>query len=177
MSESLLLVPIGDVPEQQLHKLAASLIDYGQPSRILAPWQPNQASYNAHRQQYRADLLLDGLRRHAEPNNRSRVLGVLNRDMYVYVLDYIKGFADLPGRAALISLARLQAEPARLVQRAMKLAMHELGHTRGLEHCTDAGCVMHAAECMQDMDDAGDCLCSQCQQKLLQKQQLYAGMI
>ena len=50
--------------------------------------------------------------------------------------------------------------------RALKEAVHELGHTLGLAHCPDAGCVMHFSNALVDTDRKGHRLCVVCERKL-----------
>lgn len=178
----LLLVPYGEIPEEISWQLSRDLVRQGYQPAWYKVLTPPLSAYNYERRQYRADALLDSLRYLSDEStpdeflSAERVLAVTNTDIYVYVQDYIKGFADLPGQFALISIARLQAEPELLAARAEKLALHELGHTYGLEHCPDPVCVMHAAECMADIDFSASRLCASCQQLRIAKQQQYADL-
>ena len=65
------------------------------------------------------------------------------------MLSFVYGQAQLQGRVAVVSLARLRPEfhglppdPAALERRAAKEAVHEVGHTFGLVHCADRRCPM-----------------------------------
>jgi archaemetzincin len=66
------------------------------------------------------------------------VLGVTACDLYVPVLTFVFGEAQLDGNCAVVSVARLKEEaygmPRRedlLRERLVKEAVHELGHTSG----------------------------------------------
>ena len=170
MHGELILQPMGEVSLSQLNALMSDLSLDGFKVHLNDSIVLSSHAYNASRTQYRADALLGCM--HDIPGDR--VLGVTNQDMYVYVLDYIKGFADLPGRQALISLARLQVEPDNLRSRCHKLALHELGHTYGLQHCPRSDCVMHAAESMADIDVSAAELCECCVARLIECEKLYA---
>ncbi|MCL4793392.1 MAG: archaemetzincin [Bryobacteraceae bacterium] len=101
------------------------------------------------------------------------LLGITDADLYVPVLTFVFGEAQMPGRAALVSLARLREEfyglppdLSRLEERLLKEALHELGHTQGLRHCDDWRCVMVSSHAVSKLDvkDAG--YCASCRRQL-----------
>ena len=84
--------------------------------------------------------------------------------------------ADIAGQGALISLRRLRQEFYSLpgdndlfLERALKEAVHELGHTYGLDRCPDPTCVMHFSNSLRDTDLKGPNLCPVCQEKVSPK--------
>ncbi len=94
------------------------------------------------------------------------LLGVTELDLYVPVLTFVFGEAQLRGPAAVVSAHRLREEyygmppngPS-LVERLLKETLHELGHTQGLKHCNDWRCVMSSAHTVERIDirQAGFC--------------------
>ena len=70
------------------------------------------------------------------PADALKLLAVTERDLFIPVLTFVFGQAQLGGRVAVVSLARLRQEfyglpPNREVflERALKEALHETGHT------------------------------------------------
>lgn len=101
------------------------------------------------------------------------VLGVTGADLYVPILTFVFGEAQMPGRAALVSLHRLREEfygmppdPGKLQDRLLKEALHELGHTQGLKHCADWRCLMTSSHAVEKLDVKSGEFCSQCAAQL-----------
>jgi archaemetzincin len=93
------------------------------------------------------------------PGDAAWVLGITERDLYVPVLSFVFGQAQLRGRAAVVSLARLRPEfygmppdDELLAGRAVKEALHELGHVLGLVHCLDRSCPMSLSVGLSEID-------------------------
>ena len=75
------------------------------------------------------------------------------------------GLGDEPGTATVISSFRCRKKArgaAHARERLAKVAVHELGHSFGLDHCPTPGCLMHDAEGkVATVDDESD-LCPRC---------------
>lgn len=100
-----------------------------------------------------------------------KVLGITDRDLFIPILTYVFGEAQLDGAAAVVSTARLGDELAFLGERVLrerlvKEAVHELGHCFGLRHCHTPGCVMGRAAGVRDVDEKGQGLCTDCRARL-----------
>jgi archaemetzincin len=83
----------------------------------------------------------------------TRVLGLTTSDISVTKDEHpdwgVFGYGEMPGDAAVVSSYRLKPKDgsvARMRTRVVRVAVHEIGHTFGLDHCTETGCVMLDAE-------------------------------
>jgi archaemetzincin len=120
------------------------------------------------RQQHHATLVLAALLRH-RPDASSKILGIVPVDLFIPVLTFVFGQAQLDGPGAVVSTYRLRSEfyglpgdEGVLVERAIKECVHELGHAFGLVHCDFYGCVMHASSTVDEVDVKGAALCGHC---------------
>ncbi|MCX8126673.1 MAG: archaemetzincin family Zn-dependent metalloprotease [Dehalococcoidia bacterium] len=130
-------------------------------------------AFDRGRGQYLAGLIVARLAGLASDKG-DRVLGVTSVDLYTPGLNFVFGQADIKLRTAVISLYRLRQEfyglPADrelFRSRMLKEAVHEIGHTFGLGHCSNLRCVMHFSNCLADTDLKGFRFCSNCQPRLL----------
>lgn len=163
------VLPVGEVDVSLLEELCAGI------SRNLpvhceiasAPLDP-LFSYHAERQQYHSSEIIERLHTLARPGDW-RLLGVTAVDLYIPILKYVFGEAQMAGRCALVSFHRLRQEfygldPDRslLGQRLLKESLHELGHTFGLSHCHDYRCAMASAHAVEWIDLRETVLCESC---------------
>jgi len=156
------------VPPGLLEELAAALgHSFRVPCRVRAEPLDAGFAFDAARGQFHSTAILQGMAALAEPG--VRLLGVTSLDLYVPVLTFVFGEAQLEGRCALVSLHRLREEfyglPASndlLHERLTKEAVHELGHTFGLRHCHDWRCVMASAHGVERLDVKTADFCSAC---------------
>ena len=136
--------------------------------RVRLPWFDPEDAFDASRGQYHSTMLLEFLLDEPAATS-SRILGVTGSDLFVPVLTYVFGEAQLQGTAAVVSCLRLQDEmyglprdDAKTLQRLQKETVHELGHTYGLLHCDDACCVMRASTYVEEIDLKSGTFCPSC---------------
>ncbi len=129
-------------------------------------------AHSPERNQYHATLVLASLLRKL-PDPHGKILGITSVDLYVPVLTFVFGQAQLDGPGALLSTFRLRNEyyglppdENTLLDRTIKEAVHELGHTFGLVHCHEAGCVMSSSTYVEEVDLKGDWYCPSCMDRL-----------
>jgi archaemetzincin len=98
-----------------------------------------------------------------------KVLLITEVDLFVPVLTFVFGEAQLNGKHSIVSVCRLHEEfysglsdDNLLFQRTMKEVLHELGHNFGLIHCKDWDCVMHSSQGIEEVDIKGNFYCKTC---------------
>ena len=129
-------------------------------------------AYDAERRQWSSIEILQMLARIC-PGDAAKLLAVTDRDLFVPVLTFVFGQAQLAGRIAVCSLARLRQEfyglapnPELLVHRAATEALHETGHLFGLVHCADRRCAMSLATNVRQIDRKEAAFCAPCSARL-----------
>jgi archaemetzincin len=158
------LLSVGNPDRDALDNLARDLkgmgFDVERAGRRALP----RGTFDAKRGQFRADALLGvALSVRAE-----RVLAVTDVDLYADDLNFVFGIAQPSGKACVISLLQLHldADWERFRGRALKEAMHELGHTFGLGHCADPGCAMWFSYTLEETDRKGAAYSPRCKEGL-----------
>lgn len=125
-------------------------------------------SFDARRQQHSSTRILKWLIE-SRPSHAVKVVGITDMDLFIPILTFVFGEAQLGGEAAVVSTARLSADtgfrpdPALLTSRTLKECIHELGHTFGLLHCSVPTCVMARSVNLAQVDAKQPDLCHDCQ--------------
>ena len=166
------LLPVGAVEPALLEQLRSEIRDCFQVRCELstASLDP-RPSYHPERQQYHSSEILQRMQALFGPAD-FHVLGITSVDLYIPILQYVFGEAQLGGRFAIVSFHRLRQEfyglerdDALLSERLGKEAIHELGHTLGLRHCQDYRCAMASAHAVEWVDLRESVLCPSCRHK------------
>ena len=134
----------------------------------LPPAPTPTFAFDARRRQYSSSAILTWWAER-RPAPSARLLAVTGMDLFIPMLTFLFGHAQLDGGLAVISLARLRPEAygpfhdaALLLARARKEALHELGHTLGLTHCARPTCVMSLATTIHQVDQKSTDYCPDC---------------
>ena len=159
------LVALGKFPEDQLDAVEAHLREHAAVDvrRMAAVDLPREA-WTAKRKRYRADRLLvslEALIPDAPPT--TRILGLTQVDISTTKPPFddwgIFGLGQMPGQSSVVSTFRLERkarDPAHVIDRLTNTALHEVGHTFGLDHCREPKCPMQDAEGSIDNTDAAN---------------------
>jgi len=98
-----------------------------------------------------------------------KIILITELDIYVPVLTFLFGEAQLNGKHSIVSVFRLHEEfysgftdNELLFKRTIKEVYHELGHNFGLIHCHDWDCVMHSSNSIEEVDLKGNNYCKYC---------------
>jgi len=155
----LTLQPVGRVDAAILERIRTELAAFGEvriakekplPRRALGPKQYRAATFE----------------RVCKASDGDRVIGITNVELSdpELGLSLVFGHADVYGRWAVISLSQFGGDGKdKLVERAVKTAVHELGHTLGLgHHDANPECVMFFSEKLADTDRKGRDFCPEC---------------
>ncbi len=168
----ILLISVGKVDRSILERLRNDLGKvFNQEVSIGKELPEPQHAYHKKRNQYFSTRILKTLMEQNEFTSFEKILGVVDRDLYVPELNFV--FGEASERAAVISLTRLRQEfyhlpedRALFQKRALTEAVHELGHTYGLGHCRYPHCVMFFSNSLRDTDRKGPHFCEGCKAKL-----------
>lgn len=162
------LVPVGDV-ERSLLDVArlAILRELKMACRDGIPAINASFAFHPERGQYHSTLLLDHISK--IDTGDDLVIAVTPVDLFIPILTFVFGEAQLGGRAAIVSYHRLSQpfyglpeDRFILGDRLAKEVVHELGHTLSLTHCDDYECVMASSYAVEWLDLKGRALCDNC---------------
>jgi archaemetzincin len=175
-TQSLTIVPLGDVdpflPGMLARGISARLV---LAPEVVPTQSLPESAFDRRRGQYLSPVILDRLAGHVEGVDSVRTcrLAVTEADLFAPGQSFVFGQADARTRVAVISLLRLREEyygrrtnPRRFQDRALTEAVHELGHTLGMPHCPNPGCVMHASVSLAGTDRKSARFCAECRKRL-----------
>lgn len=168
-----LLQPLGkSVPAEALRSVDRALAAvYGFEVRVADPVSLPPFAWTEERRRWRAERILAFLES-TQPGSAHRTLGVTTEDISTTKPPHrdwgVIGLGTIGGPTAVVSAFRttkgVSAAVARV--RLAKMAVHEVGHTLGLEHCPTSGCLMQDAQGTIRTADASSDLCDSCRTRL-----------
>lgn len=183
---SIYLAPVGDADTEVLSAVETCLAQkfrFG--VKRLKPLPEPEFAFDPAAGQYSSSAIVKELV-HRCPADAVRLFALTEKDLFIPMLTFVFGQAQLGGKVAIISLARLRQEfyhlppsPSLLTARARKETMHEMGHAFGLVHCPDRRCTMSLATNIQQLDGKGSEFCASCElvirEKLSMTQRDFSG--
>lgn len=170
----LYIQPLGDaLPDADVAIAVTALREvYGLDVRSLPRAELPVRAYYPPGKRYRAEKLLEFLAPRLPPDG-VRILGLTAVDISTTkgkVYDWgILGLGSLDGAAGVLSAFRCHKKPSgsqHARERLAKVAVHEIGHTLGLGHCPQRGCLMEDAEGSVRTTDREYDLCRRCRSQL-----------
>ena len=167
------LLPVGGVDDCLLEDLRAAL-----PKRLpvraeILPLKLDPTPcYHRERQQFHSSEILERMHCLVRPRD-FRFLAVAAVDLYIPILKYVFGEAQMGGPCAVVSTYRLRQEfygldqdDSLLRERLRKECVNELGHTLNLRHCQDYQCAMASSHSVEWIDMRQNRLCDACRYEL-----------
>jgi archaemetzincin len=132
--------------------------------------------FDAGRGQYNSTDLLMHLKSHypaLQQESGVCTLALVPFDLFIPILTYVFGEAEVGGNVAVVSYHRLVPERyglppdnPLLLTRFVKEVVHELGHVFSLIHCSTQSCVMHSSSYVEDIDLKEQFFCRVCASEL-----------
>jgi archaemetzincin len=165
------IVPLGKVDARTLARVAEAVRGAYDVDTRIEPARPlpKEAFYEP-RKRWRAERLLRAVEADFPPGAWKAVL-VTDAEISTtkeHIDDWgIGGLGIIGGRTCVVSthiLRRHSPTARKLGERLRKLAVHELGHTLGLDHCGVFACVMADArgKLIRSLDASTETFCGRC---------------
>ena len=182
---SIWLLPLGNADHDLLKDLCFPLREtFRSPVEVVESAIQLEDFHDESRGQYNStSILLHLKQRHSSlspDTNYPTLLAVVAYDLFIPILTYVFGEAELGGGRAVVSYYRLKNEryglppdPGLLNDRLCKEACHELGHAYGLVHCHVQECVMHTSTYVEDIDLKSSTFCATCRKALDKKNESF----
>src|SRR5271165_6499815 len=167
--KTLQLLPIGSVEDGLLKDLRPAMEEILRvPCQVLPNPLDPEFAFHGERQQYHSSEILQRMQSGVTPDSW-RILGIGAVDLYIPILTFVFGEAQMGGPCAVVSAHRLRQEfyglppdPELFRQRVLKEAVHEIGHTLNLTHCEDYSCAMAPSHAVEWIDLKENTLCTGC---------------
>ncbi len=162
----ILISPIGQYSEELLGRIITDTERvFGFPTQTVRLLDSVDFALDSKRNQCHSTAILTKLAELA-PDHALKILAITHNDLFIPILTYVYGEAQLGGKSAIISLHRLKEglsdQDETYLERISKEAVHELGHTFNLRHCKDPACIMHYCRDIKDVDRKTNQLCRYC---------------
>ena len=165
-SSTIVFQPFSGFPTQSLKYLEEKIHQTFPKLVVKPPIKLPDKALNYTKKRYRADSLIHYLGNRAKANET--IIGLTTKDISIskkgVSKDYgVFGFSLCPGNSGVISTFKIKGKN-KLVK-LYKLAIHEIGHTKGLPHCNSTNCFMRDAKGKDHFNQLTD-FCQNCKKNL-----------
>lgn len=169
MTRDIYISPIGKVSEEMVTMAARHASQmFGIKTEVYASFPEPDYAFDSGRRQHSSTLILRNLSK-VRPSGALRFVGITEADLFIPMVTFVYGQAQLSGKVAVVSLARLdqgfyglRSNKELLIRRARKEISHELGHTFGLIHCRNRSCIMSLSTEILQIDMKSEDFCPGC---------------
>lgn len=169
------IVPLGEVDPSHLEAVSRAILDRLEvTTRVEARRPLPKEAFYPPRKRWRAEKLLEAVDT-SLPSGAWKVVAVTAAEISTTKGDIhdwgIAGLGSIDGPSCVVSthLYRKHSKTREaLLRRLTDLAVHELGHTLGLDHCPTARCVMRDAQgkAIKSADESSTRFCARCRARL-----------
>ena len=168
LQKHIIISPIGNFDSKLIQRVGQEIhriLGYRTQTRSVL--KDVDFAFDSSRNQHYSTLILEKLA-DLVPPQAIKILAISRVDLFIPILTHVYGEAQLGGKACIVSTHRLKeglgADILEIfIQRVVKEAIHELGHTFNLRHCKDNSCCMHYCRAIKDVDRKSEQLCRYCQ--------------
>ncbi len=163
------ILPVGDISHLILDVISANVSEYLRIETLVMPGiEIPPPAWQQTRQQYDVGIILSHLSAH-KGDRVEKVLGVLAVDLFIPIFTHVFGGARQGADCGIVSIYRLLEHPQEnaatsplVLERSIKVALHEVGHLFNLVHCDDPSCLMHFSGSVEELDRLGLFFCRYC---------------
>jgi archaemetzincin len=164
----ILISPIGEFEQAIVDAVSKTVQEcFGIPTKTCTLLNDIGFAKDNERSQYHSTSILKELEA-AAPQNSVKIAALCRVDLFIPILTYVYGEAQLDGKACIVSTHRLHEgtdislNNDVFFERITKEIIHELGHTFNLRHCQEPTCLMHYCRNEKDVDRKSNQLCRYC---------------
>lgn len=172
LENKIIISPIGINDPYLIETVGKRILDiFRYPVTSCSLLDDIEFAFSHERKQYNSTVILEKLSGIA-PDDSLKIIAICEKDLFIPILTYVFGEAQLRGRSCIVSTYRLKDTAAFInpesvfADRVIKEAVHELGHTFNIRHCPDEACVMHYCRSLNDVDNKDTGMCRYCRTML-----------
>jgi len=165
-STTICIQPFDDFPKSELDAITKKLKNNIPNLTVNKPIALPRHALNADKTRYRADSILNFLRKQTAKNVHT--IGMTTKDISTTKpndADWgVMGLGSSPGSVCVVSTFRLKGKNK--LEKFYKVSIHELGHNEGLPHCSNPICYMRDAKGKDHFDNETQ-FCAHCKSVLI----------